>query len=155
MEISGFGVVLLFIVGGILFLLLTLFIGKLLRPNRPNEQKLISYESGEDPISSAWGSFNFRFYTIAIAFLLFEAELIFLFPWAIVFGDESLNEASNGLWGWFAIWETFIFIGLLAVGLAYIWRNGMLDWLKPKPETTNIDSPVPQKLYQELNKKYS
>ena len=83
MEINGFGTVGLFIFGGLGFILIALIVGKLLRPHRPNEEKLTTYESGEDPINNAWGQFNLRFYIIALIFILFEVELVFLFPWAI------------------------------------------------------------------------
>ena len=86
---------------------------------------------------------------------LFEVELVFLFPWAIVFGDAELISSTGGLWGWFSLIETFIFIGLLAVGLVYVWAMGMLDWVKPNAETENFSSKVPQRLYEEINKKYT
>ena len=89
-EISGFETVLLFLVGGLLFVVATLVVGKLLRPHKPNPEKQTTYESGEDPIHSALGNFNPRFYVVALVFILFEAELVFLFPWAIVFGDHEL-----------------------------------------------------------------
>ena len=76
-EISGFGTVLLFLVGGIGFLMVTLLLGKLLRPNRPTPEKQTTYESGEEPSGTAWGQFNVRFYIVALIFLLFEAELVF------------------------------------------------------------------------------
>ena len=79
-EISGFGIVLLFIIGGLGFVLIMLLIGRFLRPDRPTEEKQTTYESGEDPSGTAWGQFNVRFYVIALIFLLFEAELVFLFP---------------------------------------------------------------------------
>jgi NADH-quinone oxidoreductase subunit A len=155
MEISGFGTVLLFIVGGMMFIILTLTIGKILRPNRPNEEKLTTYESGEDPVRNAWGLFNVRFYVIALIFLLFEVELVFLFPWAIVFGDAGLIAETDGMWGWFALVETILFIGVLAVGLVYVWANGMLDWVKPIPTKSDFQSNVPRERYERLNKKYS
>ena len=113
MEISGFGIVLLFIIGGIAFLILTLLVGKMLRPSNPSPEKQLTYESGEEPSGTAWGQFNVRFYVIALIFLLFEAELVFLFPWATVFGDEKLISDSGGLWTRFSMIETFIFIGIL------------------------------------------
>lgn len=155
MEIDGFGVVLLFFIGGLIFVLTTLGIGKLLRPARPNEEKLATYESGEVPVKNAWGNFNVRFYIIALIFLLFEVELVFLFPWAVVFGNADLNQATDGLWGWFSLIEIFLFIGLLTLGLIYVWKNKMLDWVKPKPEVKNIDSKVPKSMYEEINRRYS
>lgn len=153
-EISGYGVVLLFLIGGLGFILLTVFASWILRPKRPNLEKLATYESGEEPVGSAWGNFNIRFFVIALVFLLFEVELVFLFPWATVFANEELNVATQGLWGKFALVETFVFIAILAVGLVYVWRKGMLDWVKPKPKSSNFQSRIPQEAYHEINKKY-
>ena len=152
--LSAFGEVLLFIIGGILFILVAFFVSGLLRPNRPNAQKLSTYESGEEAISSAWTQFNIRFYIVALIFLLFEVEILFLFPWATVFAKKELLEQTNGLWGWFSVIEVVIFIGILALGLAYAWVNGHLDWIKPEPNPTQIKSPVPAELYQKINDQY-
>ncbi len=152
--LSAFGEVLLYIIGGLLFISVTLFVSRLLRPNRPNEQKLATYESGEEPISSAWTQFNIRFYIIALIFLLFEIEIILLFPWATVFSKKELIEQTNGRWGWFAVIEAVIFIIVLALGLAYAWANGFLDWIKPSPEPTEYTSPVPKNLYDKINSQY-
>ncbi len=147
-EISGFGTVLLFCVGGIAFLLVTLLAGKILRPNRPTPEKQTTYESGEEPVGTAWGQFNIRFYVIALIFLLFEAELVFLFPWASVFGDEELVKETNGLWGKFSMIETFIFVGILMVGLIYVWAKGMLEWVRPKPKESDYKSRIPESAYK-------
>ena len=153
LEISGFGTVLLFIVGAVGFVLAMLLTGKILRPNNPTKEKQTTYESGEEPSGTAWGKFNVRFYVIALIFLLFEAELVFLFPWATVFGDEQMIKEANGLWGLFSLIETFIFIGILAVGLAYVWAKGMLDWVRPKPQTSGFKSKIPLKVYKEFNER--
>jgi NADH-quinone oxidoreductase subunit A len=89
-----------------------------------------------------------------LIFLLFELELVFLFPWGVVFGDVELIASTGGLWGWFSLTETFIFIGMLAVGLIYVWSSGMLDWIKPNPKPEQYKSGVPTERYQELNRKY-
>jgi NADH-quinone oxidoreductase subunit A len=130
-------------------------LGKLLRPNRPNEEKLTTYESGEDPVNNAWVQFNLRFYIIALVFILFEVELVFLFPWAVVFADADLILATDGLWGWFSLIETGIFILILAVGLAYVWVNGMLTWIRSYSPMATFRSKVPKKLYDQINQKYS
>lgn len=153
-ELSGFGIVLLFIIGAILFLLITMFVGKLLRPVRPNEEKSTTYESGEDPVNTAWSIFNIRFYIIALIFLIFETELVFLFPWGIIFADEKLIQETNGTWGIFSMIEIFIFIGLLLIGLAYVWVNGMLDWVKPTPKKSAYTSKIPKSEYESFNQKY-
>ncbi|HEU5291852.1 MAG TPA: NADH-quinone oxidoreductase subunit A [Cyclobacteriaceae bacterium] len=152
--ISEFGEVLLFLIGGIVFLIISLFVARLIRPNRPNPQKLATYESGEEPISTAWTQFNIRFYIVALIFILFEVELIFLFPWATVYSRKELIDETNGLWGWFSFTEMVIFILVLALGLAYAWVNGLLDWVKPEQKPSDFKSIVPKKLYDEINDRY-
>ena len=152
--LSDFGEVLLFIIAGMIFILVTLFISKIIRPHRPNVEKLSTYESGEEPVGSAWTQFNIRFYIIALIFLLFEVEIVFLFPWSTIFANEELIKQTNGLWGWFSLLEMVLFIFVLALGLAYAWVNGHLDWIKPNPKPTEFISPVPKEHYDALNKKY-
>ncbi|RED99892.1 NADH-quinone oxidoreductase subunit A [Marinoscillum furvescens] len=152
-ELSGFAVVLLFIIGAAGFVVTTMLVGKILRPVRPNEEKNTTYESGEDPVKSAWGVFNIRFYVIALIFLLFETELVFLFPWATVFANEEMNASTDGLWGMFSLVETFIFIGILLLGLVYVWAKGMLDWVKPKPQKSTYRSRIPASAYAHINQK--
>lgn len=152
--LSSFAEILLYIIGGLLFVMSVLLVSRVLRPNRPNFEKLTTYESGEEPVSSAWTQFNIRFYVVAIIFLLFEVEIVFLFPWSTVFAKKELIEQTNGLWGWFSFLEMLAFIVILALGLAYAWVNGFLDWVKPQPKPTQVKSPVPPSLYNELNKKY-
>ena len=153
LEVSGFGTVLLFIVGAIGFALTMLLLGKVLRPINPTKEKQTTYESGEEPSGSGWGVFNVRFYVVALIFLLFEAELVFLFPWATVFGDEQMIKETNGLWAKFSIVETFIFIGILAVGLAYVWAKGMLEWVRPRRTKPHFKSKIPMKVYNEFNER--
>lgn len=152
---QGWGQTMLFLIAAIVFVLISLLVARLLRPNRPNIEKLSTYESGEEPVGSAWGQFNLRFYVIAIIFLLFDVELVFLFPWARIFGDKDLILASNGLWGWYSLLEVGIFVGLLALGLAYVWAKGFLDWIKPQPKQSDFKGKVPQNLYDKINEKYS
>ncbi|GCC52252.1 NADH dehydrogenase [Chryseotalea sanaruensis] len=152
--LSEFSTVLLFIIGGITFLSFTFLISRLLRPHRPNTEKLSSYESGEQAVSSAWPQFNIRFYVVAILFLLFEVELIFLFPWASVFTDKALIEASNGTWAWFTLFEVVTFVLVLVVGLVYAWAKGYFNWTGDKSQVSDIKSPVPSQLYEQINERY-
>jgi len=154
-QLSEFGNILLFLIGGIIFVCGGLFTAYMVRPKRPNPQKLSTYECGEDAVGSAWGNFNIRFYIVALIFLLFEVEIIFLFPWATVFGDAQLIEETKGLWGWFALTEAFAFIFILALGLAYAWKHGFLDWVVPQQKETSFKSKVPNALYEEYNQKAS
>ncbi|MFP4088977.1 MAG: NADH-quinone oxidoreductase subunit A [Cyclobacteriaceae bacterium] len=153
-ELSSFGIILLFIVGAIAFVGLGLLTARLIRPDRPNAEKLSSYECGEDPSQDAWGQFNPRFYVIALIFILFDVEIIFLFPWATVFGQEDLIKGTQGLWGWFSLVEMFIFIGILAMGLAYAWAKGFLDWIKPRVSKPVYQSHIPREVYDKVSERY-
>lgn len=153
--LSDFGTIFLFIIAAIALIIGMLALAKIIRPSRPNEEKLTTYESGEDPIGNANIQFNVRFYVVAIVFLLFEVELIFLFPWATVFGQANLITQTDGLWGWFSLIEMLIFVGILALGLAYAWSKGYLDWVRPQPKIPQITTKVPTHLYQNVNDKYS
>lgn len=118
-----FGKVLLFFIIGIVFVGGAFVVNWLLRPRRPYPAKLSTYECGEEPVGSAWVRFNVRFYVIALIFLIFEVEVLFLFPWAMVY--RSL--------GIFAFVEMLVFLVILFVGYAYVWVKGDLSWDKPKP----------------------
>jgi NADH-quinone oxidoreductase subunit A len=142
-------------IGGLVFVSAALLVSRIIRPSRPNSEKLTSYESGEDPIGSAWTQINIRFYVIALVFLLFEVEIVFLFPWATIFSNKQLINQTGGSWGWFAFGEMIVFVGLLALGLAYAWKNGHLDWIKSAPKVTDFKSPVPADLYKKVNERYS
>ena len=148
--ISGFGTILLFIIGAMLFLGVALFAGRLIRPNRPNVEKLTTYESGEDPIGIAWGQFNPRFYIIALIFLLFEVEIVFLFPWATIFDSKPLQDATGGSWGWLTFVEMLVFVTILALGLAYAWAKGYLEWERPDMGKTSYKSKIPKSEYDWL-----
>ncbi len=121
--IEDFGYVLLFLVTGALFVGVALFVSKLIRPDRPNAEKLLTYECGEIPFGNARVQFNNRFYIIGLMFLIFEVEILLLFPWAIVFKEV----------GWLAFWAMFIFVFLIFIGFAYELGKGHLKWDIPKP----------------------
>lgn len=152
-QLTDFGEILLYLIGAIIFIIGGLITAWLVRPNRPNIEKNTTYECGEQPTGTAWGQFNTRFYIIALIFVLFDVEIVFLFPWATVFGQKALIEGTNGIWGWFSLIEMLIFIGILALGLAYAWAKGYLDWIKPLPEKPAYTSKIPQKFYKEVNER--
>lgn len=154
LYLSAFGEIFLYIIGGVLFILVAFFVSRRLRPHRPNLEKLSTYESGEEAIGSAWTQFNIRFYIVALIFLLFEVEILFLFPWATVFANKELIQETEGVWGWFAVIEVVVFIAMLALGLAYAWVHGHLDWVKPEPSPTKIVSKVSAALYERINEQY-
>jgi NADH-quinone oxidoreductase subunit A len=83
------GYIVLFLVVGIGFILIHLLIGKLVRPAKPNAEKLTIYECGEPTIGSAWVQFDLRFYVVALLFVIFDVEVVFFFPWAVVFGKAT------------------------------------------------------------------
>lgn len=96
------------------------FIGlaSLLRPNRPSKGKLENYESGVDPVGTGWSQSQIRYYIFALLFVMFDVEAVFIFPWA------TRLEA----YGAFGLVEMVIFIFILALGLGYAWRKGVLRW---------------------------
>ncbi len=126
--ISEFGIVLLFFILGFVFVGIGIFFSALIRPSQPTKEKLMTYECGEEPIGSPWIKFNPRFYLIALAFLIFEVEVVLLFPWVVVF---------KGL-GWYAFWAMVIFVFILMLGLAYDWSKGYLRWDRPEPQIPKL-----------------
>ena len=100
---------------------LPLILQHLLSPRKnKGGDKLLSYECGEVPEGSAWVQFNIRFYVIALIFLIFDVEIVFLFPWAVVYQELGL----------LAFIEAFLFVLILVVGFMYVWVKGDLDWVK-------------------------
>jgi NADH-quinone oxidoreductase subunit A len=151
-QLSAYGSILLIGVVGILLVCVTMFMAKLLAPNKPNPIKLSTYECGEETTGSSWVQFNPRFYVIALVFLLFDVELIFVFPWATVFGQSDLI-AADARWGWFTMVEMAIFLGILILGLVYVWMRGDLNWVKPKHVIPTINTGIPLSAYAALNSK--
>jgi len=93
-------------------------IASLLRPSRPSEGKLQNYESGVDPVGTGWSQSQIRYYIYALMFVMFDVEAVFIFPWA-----QRLEA-----YGYFGLVEMVIFIFILALGLGYAWRKGVLRW---------------------------
>ncbi len=149
-QLTEFGKIFIFLITGTVLVLLTFYLGKLLAPNHPNKEKNLSYECGEEPEGNSWVQFNSRFYVIALIFLLFDVEMVFVFPWATIFAQKELLEADNR-WGWLTFTEMFIFISILMLGLIYVWRKKDLDWIKPKPIIPSTDVNIPFSIYQQLN----
>ena len=115
---------------GLSFLLVgaMLGLGSLLRPNNPERLKLTTYECGEPPTGNAWVNFNIRFYVVALVFVIFDVEIAFIYPVAAVFRSWVLK--GQGL---FALAEIVLFVGILFVGLVYVWVKRDLEWLKRIP----------------------
>jgi len=104
------------VAGGIVTLMVNA--GRLLGPRNRTATKLEAFECGNEPSGSAWGRFSVKFYLTAILFVVFDVEVVFMYPWALVFRDL----------GWFGMWSMAIFISILALGLVYEWRKGALEW---------------------------
>jgi NADH-quinone oxidoreductase subunit A len=100
-------------------------LGWLLRPSNPERRKLSTYECGEPPSGSAWINFNIRFYLIALIFVVFDVEVAFVYPVAVAFRKYVLE--GRGLQ---VLAELLLFIGILFVGLVYVWVKRDLEWLK-------------------------
>ena len=139
-----FGTAFIFVFIGILLVAAPLLIQRILSPQRKSLGKLSTYECGEAVEGPAWVKFNIRFYVVALIFIIFDVEVVFLFPWAVVYKELGL----------FAFVEMMIFISVLALGLAYVWRKGDLEWVKfsvpygrgryRKLTVTEETPPVPQ-----------
>jgi len=114
--------VLVFLVTIVGLLAFVFVLWKVLRPVRVSEEKTTTYECGEEPVGSAWIQFNIRFYVFALIFLVFDVEAVFLLPWAVVFRELGALAYVEGL----------VFIGILVVALAYVWRKGDLAWVRPE-----------------------
>ncbi|MBC8514774.1 NADH-quinone oxidoreductase subunit A [bacterium] len=114
--------VLLFMMGAIGFGVISLLMNRMAGGWFPSPSKLSSYECGNDPETESNVPFNFRFAVLAVLFILFEVEVVFFVPWAVNFRMLLLTT------GWPAFFEMVTFFGVLALGLAYVWREGALDF---------------------------
>jgi NADH-quinone oxidoreductase subunit A len=109
----------LFLIVAILFPTATILVAKLIRPSNPNRVKLEPYECGIPPASTSRGRFSVRFYIVAILFVIFDVETVFLFPWAV----ESKHL------GWFGVAEIAVFLAFLVVGYAWAYKKGAFEWV--------------------------
>ena len=110
--------ILLFILFGLFLAGLLLTLGKLVAPNRPDPEKLSAYECGFEAFEDARMKFDVRYYLVAILFILFDLEIAFLFPWAVVLPDI----------GFFGYAAMMVFLAILIVGFVYEWKKGALEW---------------------------
>jgi NADH-quinone oxidoreductase subunit A len=95
---------------------------------RPNQAKQQPYECGITPTGNAREPFSVKFYLVAMVFILFDVEAIFLYPWAYIFKDLARNVQTR----WFGFIEMMIYVAILLVGYIYLWKKGALDWNKSK-----------------------
>lgn len=117
---NNYLVVLAFIILGILLPAAALTVGRFLRPSNPLESKRLTYESGIDPTGESWVRFHVLYYVVALLFVLFDVEAIFIVPWAVAYKEL----------GFFALIEMLIFVFFLMVGLIYAWKKKVLSWTK-------------------------
>jgi NADH-quinone oxidoreductase subunit A len=111
--------ILIFLVVAAIFPVATLVIAAILRPSSQNTVKTEAYECGVPPSGEAWARYPVRFYIIAVLFVVFDVETIFLFPWAVKYRQLAL----------FGFVEMLVFLGILLVGYAYAWKKGALEWV--------------------------
>ena len=115
---QSYAVVLAVVLAGVALVAVAFTAARLVAPHRPLPAKLTTYECGIDPVGEGWSQSQVRYYIYGFLFVIFDVESVFLFPWARIF--ERL--------GYTAVVEMGIFIGILAVGLLYAWRKGVLTW---------------------------
>jgi NADH-quinone oxidoreductase subunit A len=115
-----FAAVIIFFVVGFLFLFALLTAGAIVRPKAPNPEKSLPYECGIPPVGPPWIQFNIRFYTLALIFLIFDVEIAVLYPCSVLIRDLP------GV----VLMDVLAFIGILGIGLAYLWIRGDLEWVK-------------------------
>lgn len=119
----GYLIAAIFFLGGCGFVLFGLFVAdmlnNLLLRKRDVGSKLVTYESGETPIGSAWVQYPLAFYIFALLFVAFDVDIVFILSWAVIFRQLS----------WFGFIEIVFFIGVLAIGLVYAWRKGVIRWI--------------------------
>jgi NADH-quinone oxidoreductase subunit A len=116
---SGYFPILIFLAVAILFPVVTILVAKLIRPSAPSVTKLEAYECGIKAASDSRGRYTVRFYIVAILFVIFDVETIFLFPWAVRY--QKL--------GWFGVWEVAVFLGILVVGYIWAYKKGAFEWV--------------------------
>ena len=110
--------ILLFILVGLIVGVAAIAAGRVLAPNKPDEQKLSPYECGFEAFEDSRMKFDIRYYLVAILFIIFDLEIAFLFPWAIVLDEIGL----------FGFWAMMLFLGILVIGFIYEWKKGALEW---------------------------
>lgn len=128
--LTEFGKIFIFLLLAFAFVGIGLFTARLIRPKRPTKEKLSTYECGENPEGSPWVKFNIRFYVVALIFLIFDVEVVLLFPWALSYQDYGIYGFLVGI----------IFLVVLGLGMAYEWRKGDLEWARPKPNIPKLQN---------------
>ncbi len=106
-----------------------LLVTQLIGPRKRTAVKLMPYECGKDPVGSARDKFSIKFYTVAVIFLLFDIEVLFIIPFAVAFKSLLIEEQLSGIaYGTIAFIEIIIFISTFVFGYIYVWKKGVFDW---------------------------
>ncbi len=123
--VNSYGLIALFAIVAIIFPFVPLLLAAILRPKKPNRSKKMTYECGlefEDfpqEAQQVWVQFRIQYYIYALIFVVFDIEVVFLYPWAVAYSALGV----------YALVEMIIFLGILVMALAYAWRNGLLEWV--------------------------
>jgi NADH:ubiquinone oxidoreductase subunit 3 (subunit A) len=125
-DLSTYYPIFLYFAVVVAFAVVTLVMAHLIGPRRRTPVKLMPYESGMDPIGDARQKFDVRFYLVAILFLVFDVELLFLYPWAATFQEQGwiIPPAFQGV----VFWEVLVFLATVVVAYVYAWRRGVFRW---------------------------
>jgi NADH-quinone oxidoreductase subunit A len=120
-----------------------LIVTQLIGPRKRTAVKLMPYESGKDPVGSARDRYSVKFYTVAVIFLLFDIEVLFIIPFAVAFKSLIAQEALTGIaYGTIALLEILVFISTLVVAYIYVWKKGTFDWGLQARAQARIDSQI-------------
>ncbi|MEK7856046.1 MAG: NADH-quinone oxidoreductase subunit A [Acidobacteriota bacterium] len=126
MDYAPIGIMFLVAMG---FAVSQLVVTQLIGPRKRTATKLMPYECGKDPVGGARDRFSIKFYTVAVIFLLFDIEVLFMVPFAVAFKSLIRSETATGIaFGTIAFIEIMIFISTLVVGYIYVWKKGTFDW---------------------------
>lgn len=126
--LTEFGKVFVFILLAGAFVGIAIFAAMLIRPKRPSYEKTQIYECGENPEGSPWVKFNIRFYVVALIFLIFDVEIVLLFPWALTYKNFGFIGFAAGA----------VFLLILFLGMIYEWKKGDLEWARPNIERLDL-----------------
>jgi len=132
-----YGNIFVFFAAGLLFVFLNMALVRIVAPRKPNREKNKTYECGEEPVGSGWLNFNARFYLIAILFIIFDVEIVLVFPVVARFHDYLAS--GNGV---VAFVDIFVFALVLFLGLVYAWKNGYLEWLRGVRKQLRVEGKV-------------
>ena len=130
--LSDYGQVIVFLLVSLAFVAIAFIFARLVGPKYPSKGKDSTYECGEETVGDTWIKFNIRFYVVALIFIIFDVEIIFLFPWAIVFKEM----------GMLAFLEMAVFLLILIVGFIYLIAKGDLHWDKPRPIIPKLERQI-------------